>query len=89
MTDGPESSPSRDIFMLEFEQHWAKHTGAKEAAIRDTFQMSPARYYQALNTLIDDPAALAADPTLVNRLRRLREVRIDRRAARQFGPGSR
>ena len=37
--------------------------------------MSPTRYYQLLNALIDKPEALAADPMLVKRLRRLRSGR--------------
>ena len=37
--------------------------------------MSATRYYQVLNTLIDSPAALEADPMLVKRLRRLRASR--------------
>ena len=34
--------------------------------------MSATRYYQVLNALVDRPEALAADPMLVKRLRRLR-----------------
>jgi hypothetical protein len=37
--------------------------------------MSSTRYYQVLNALIDNPAALAHDPMLVKRLRRLRASR--------------
>ena len=52
---------------------WWKFAGAKEQAV-DKFGMSATRYYQTLNALIDDPAALAQDPLLVKRLRRLREA---------------
>jgi uncharacterized protein DUF3263 len=58
--------------ILEFERHWWRRPGAKEQAIRDSFEMSPTRYYQALNALLDLPQALSYDPTLVNRLQRLR-----------------
>lgn len=61
--------------ILEFERSWWKHPGAKDAAIRERFDISPTRYYQALNTLIDQPEALAADPMTVRRLLRLRESR--------------
>ena len=61
--------------ILEFERRWWKHAGAKEQAIRDTFGVSATRYYQLLNALLDDPAALAFDPMLVGRLRRLRASR--------------
>jgi hypothetical protein len=47
--------------------------------------MSATRYYQVLNTLIDSPAALAADPMLVKRLRRLRATRQRARSARRLG----
>ena len=50
--------------------------------------MSRPRYYQLLNTLIDRPEALAHDPMLVKRLRRLRQSRQRARSARRFGlPG--
>ena len=42
----------------------------ENGAIRELFECSTTRYYQMLNTLIDDPAALKADPMLVKRLRR-------------------
>jgi hypothetical protein len=47
--------------------------------------MSATRYYQVLNTLIDAPAALAVDPLLVKRLRRLRAGRQRQRSARRLG----
>lgn len=61
--------------ILAFERQWWRHAGAKEQAIRDTFQLSATRYYQLLNALLDEPDALAHDPVLVNRLRRLRATR--------------
>ncbi|HLS48816.1 MAG TPA: DUF3263 domain-containing protein [Actinomycetaceae bacterium] len=71
--------------ILEFERQWWKYAGAKEAAIRDLFAMSATRYYQVLNSLIDSEAALAADPMLVKRLRRLRDARQRERSARRLG----
>src|SRR5215213_709201 len=62
----------RDQQILAFERLWWKYAGAKEQAIRDQFDMSATRYYQVLNALIDRPEALAYDPLLVKRLRRLR-----------------
>lgn len=68
--------------VLAFERRRWKYAGAKESAIRETFGMTATRYHQVLNALIDNPAALAAEPQLVNRLRRLRqERRRTRRAA--------
>ena len=63
----------RDI--LAFEARWWKHAGAKEQAIRDTFDLGSTRYYQLLNALLDNPAALEHDPVLIGRLRRLRSTR--------------
>jgi hypothetical protein len=75
----------RDAAILGFERHWWKYAGAKEQAIRDQFQMSATRYYQVLNALIDRPEALAHDPLLVKRLRRLRAARQRARSARRLG----
>jgi uncharacterized protein DUF3263 len=72
----------QDHRMLAFERQWWKYAGAKEQAIRDTFDISPTRYYQRLGVLIDRPEALAADPMLVNRLRRLRKARQAARSVR-------
>lgn len=76
---------SRDREILAFERQWWKYAGAKEQAIRELFDMSATRYYQVLNALIDDPAALAVDPMLVKRLRRLRTSRQRARSARRLG----
>jgi hypothetical protein len=77
--------PRRDRDILAFERQWWKYAGAKEQAIRDLFGMSATRYYQVLNALIDTPEALAADPMLVKRLRRLRASRQRQRSARRLG----
>ena len=75
----------RDRQILAFERRWWKYAGAKEQAIRELFDMSATRYYQVLNALIDKPEALAADPLLIKRLRRLRTGRQRTRAARRLG----
>jgi hypothetical protein len=75
----------RDREILAFERQWWKYAGAKEQAVRELFDMSATRYYQVLNGLIDTPEALAADPMLVKRLRRLRASRQRQRSARRFG----
>jgi hypothetical protein len=75
----------RDAAILEFERHWWKYAGAKEQAVREQFDMSATRYYQVLNALIDSPEALAEDPLLVRRLRRLRSSRQRQRSARRLG----
>ena len=75
----------RDAEILAFERQWWKYAGAKESAIKELFDMSATRYYQVLNSLIDNPAALAADPMLIKRLRRLRSQRQRTRSARRLG----
>ena len=75
----------RDQQVLGFERQWWKYAGAKEQAIRELFDMSATRYYQVLNALIDPPAALAFDPMLVKRLRRMRASRQRARTARRLG----
>ncbi|HQZ85364.1 MAG TPA: DUF3263 domain-containing protein [Actinomycetota bacterium] len=76
---------ARDGRILEFERAWWRFAGAKEQAVREQFDMSPTRYYQVLNALIDTEAALAYDPLLVKRLRRLRSTRQRARTARRLG----
>ncbi|RBY83429.1 DUF3263 domain-containing protein [Blastococcus sp. TF02A-30] len=75
----------REHEMLAFERQWWRSAGAKETAIRDRFEVSPTRYYQALHALVDRPEALALDPLLVRRLRRVRAARQRTRSSQ--GPG--
>ena len=91
---GPSGSPGvpageelseRDQAILDFERQWWKYAGAKEQAVKEKFAMSSTRYYQVLNALIDRPEALAHDPLLVRRLRRLRATRQRARSARRLG----
>jgi len=73
-----QSAPAlteREQQILAFESKWWKHAGSKEQAIRDSFGLSSTRYYQLLNGLLDNPAALEHDPVLIGRLRRLRSTR--------------
>ena len=65
--------------VLAFERSWWEHRASKEAAIRDRFGIEVSAYYRTLNALLDRPEALAHDPLLVRRLRRLRSVRLARR----------
>ena len=83
--DTPAGLSDRDRQIIAFERQWWKYAGSKESAIKELFDMSSTRYYQVLNALIDSPAALAHDPMLVKRLRRLRSSRQRARSARRFG----
>lgn len=83
--DTPAGLSDRDRQIIAFERQWWKYAGSKESAIKELFDMSSTRYYQVLNALIDNPAALAHDPMLVKRLRRMRAARQRARSARRLG----
>lgn len=88
MSDQRNVLSEQDQKILSFERQWWKYAGAKEQAIRELFDMSATRYYQLLNALIDQPEALAYDPMLVKRLRRIRSSRQRMRSARRLGTGT-
>ncbi|MFE9013476.1 DUF3263 domain-containing protein [Streptomyces cyaneofuscatus] len=69
----------RDRALLALERRSWAGPGAKERAIREELGISPVRYYQLLNALIEDERALREDPVTVNRLRRLKAARRERR----------
>lgn len=77
-----EPLSDRDRAILQFEKDWWHFEGAKRAAIREQFHVSPTRYYQLLNALLDDPAALTAEPVVVRRLQRQRQSRRSAIASR-------
>lgn len=66
--------------ILDFERNWWRYAGAKETAVKELFDLTPPRYYQLLNDLIDREDALLASPMLVKRLRRLRQARMSARS---------
>ena len=70
--------------MLIFEKEWVKvarrgprMAGARQEAIRrrfaEEFGNNTIRYHQVLSRLLDSPAAEAAEPVLVHRLRAVRD----------------
>ncbi len=73
--DGEHALGRRERDILALERRGFSGPGAKERAIREELGLSPVRYYQLLNALLDDTRALAHDPVTVNRLRRIREAR--------------
>jgi len=70
--------------VLAFEQSWWRSPGAKEREILDALGITPTRYYQVLNELIDRPEAAQFDPVLVARLRRRRDDRARLRSGRDL-----
>ncbi|MCQ8189114.1 DUF3263 domain-containing protein [Streptomyces rugosispiralis] len=77
--DADAGLSERDLAVLAVERRGWPGPGAKERAIRERLGLSPTRYYQLLNALLDDPRALEHDPVTVNRLRRIRDERRERR----------
>ena len=75
----------REQAILDFERSWWMRDGSKEAAVKEELGLSSARYYQLLGSLLSRDDALAYDPLLVRRLRRLRD---QRRRARFEGPSA-
>ena len=72
-----------DAAILDFEETAPRSIGRKEEAIRAQLDISPVRYHQRLNLLLDAPAAAQSHPLLVARLRRVREERENTRRAAQ------
>ena len=75
----------RSRAILDFERDAWTLAVPKHRAIRERFGFSAARYHQLLHRIVDRPEALAYDPMLVRRLRRMREARRRKRSARRLG----
>ena len=71
----PTHLSPRDRRILALERQWFCNAGSKEAEITRQFGISPTRYFQILNGLLDDPRAMREYPQVVARLRRLRTTR--------------
>jgi hypothetical protein len=71
--------------VLEFERSDGRRRRSKDRAIRERLEITPTRYHQLLLAALERPEALAFDPMLVRRLRRLRDARRHTRFARRLG----
>ena len=58
----------------------SRYTGGKALEIEHQLGLTAVAYYRELNEIIDLPAALEHDPTLVRRLQRARALRRRRRS---------
>lgn len=67
--------------ILALEKRFYRHASSKEQDVKDELGLSPVQYYVRLNQLLDDPAAIQAEPGLVKRLRRIRDSRAKLRRA--------
>lgn len=72
-----------DRMLLDFADRWWQRAGNQHDAIQDELGLTPTRYWQRLNNLLNDPEAEAYRPALVRRLRRVRSAREVGRLARR------
>jgi hypothetical protein len=57
-----------DKALLDFEGQWWRSEGAKEAAIREVFDLSATRYYQRVRDIAQRPEAEMYAPRVVRRV---------------------
>jgi hypothetical protein len=65
----------RQKAILDFERSWWTSDVAKDSRIEELFGCDAVAYYQELNVVLEQEDALAYDPLVVRRLRRLRDRR--------------
>lgn len=68
--------------MFEFERQWWVYAGDKATAVRARFGIALDAYHRALDQVIATDTAMAHDPMLVKRLRRLANQRHRQKARR-------
>ncbi|KIE52328.1 MAG: DUF3263 domain-containing protein [Acidimicrobiaceae bacterium] len=71
----------RQIAIIEFERTAWEVEISKEKAIRQTFAISPSRYYKIRDELLDLPESMHYDPLVIKRLQKQRRYR----RAKKFG----
>lgn len=72
----------RDVLVLQIMKRHPRSEGLRVRAAQELLGLTPTRFHQLLNAIIDTEAALAHDPLLVNRLRRIRDGRAGGSARR-------
>lgn len=77
----PLTPTDRD--MIVFARRFWLHAGNRESAIRAEFGISETAYWQQLNRIVDEPAALEFDPFTTRRIQRLRDSRQRSRRVRR------
>ncbi len=77
-----------DRSALELERTWWLEPGIKDDLIAARLGLDPDAYAAVLGSLLDHPEALAADPLVVKRLRRMRDRRRRSRSIDRAGDRS-
>lgn len=70
-----DSLSDRDRAILDLAAQRWNYAGSLEPRVRDDLGISLTRFWQVVNRLIDSEDALAYNPVVVNRLRRIRSGR--------------
>ncbi|MFJ2959380.1 DUF3263 domain-containing protein [Streptomyces sp. NPDC087270] len=76
---GSAGLSARDLAVLDLAGRNWTGPGPRDRAIRERLGISPTAFFQHLNALLDDPRALRAAPTTVNRWRLTRQRRSENR----------
>lgn len=74
----------RDHMALQLAGQTFRYDAVRVTRARDELGYSETRFWQVVDHLIDQPAALAAYPALVHRMQRLRDQRRGARRTRAF-----
>ncbi|BBA97991.1 hypothetical protein RVR_4003 [Actinacidiphila reveromycinica] len=77
--EAPGGLSARDLAVLDLAGRTWSGPGPRDRAIRERLGISPTAFFQHLNALLDDPRALRAAPTTVNRWRLTRQRHADNR----------
>ena len=75
MSSGDGALNDLERAIIDFERTWWQEPGRKDVAVRQRLDLSPTRYYELLNHLLEKPDAMEYDPMVVRRLQRLRDRR--------------
>lgn len=75
-----------DRLVLQLAGTHYRNQAIRETHARETLGLDAIQFYVAVNRLLDNPIAEAELPTLVRRLRRLRDARAAARTARRPEP---
>ena len=79
MSEEPEALSELESAVLSVARDWRLFGSNRTQAIREATGLSSNQYFVMLSAMIEDPRVWKADPVLVDRLRRMRDLRLDER----------